>query len=106
MGYWIKTEETENYKKHWTCSKCNHDVTENPLFVNEETNETQDFKFCPICGDKKVIDRNKRVVVIDNRFKTEVISGVILAEQLAHQDISERVVRKFIKEYASKYYSN
>lgn len=49
---WIHSKETPDFMEHWTCSHCNHDITENPKFKNRVTGESLNFEWCPYCGSK------------------------------------------------------
>lgn len=51
---WIHSEETSDFKEHWTCSNCNHDIIENPIFKNKITGEPLNFEWCPYCGSKMI----------------------------------------------------
>ena len=51
-AHWIHSKETPDFREHWTCSHCNHDIIENPKFKNRVTGESLNFEWCPYCGEK------------------------------------------------------
>ena len=55
---WIHSKETPDFMEHWTCSHCNHDITENPKFKNRVTGESLNFEWCPYCGSKMSKEQN------------------------------------------------
>ena len=51
-GHWIHYNENDDFTEGWSCSCCNHDITENPIFNNTRTGEPLNFVFCPYCGSQ------------------------------------------------------